>query len=240
MDELESVIAESVDTGIYSSITSTSHFENPFVGNEEQLTPDLKVAVTVTVKGAHMHIPDTGVELDIPAGAVRHKQLIEMTIIPFDKQFAPIANFSSNSSVVVELLPNKAIFRLPVHLKLPHCLQLKTNYKEIKNPVKVFVSHHEAGPPVWEEDASAKCTLEEDHCVIHLKRFCWVKYEINDKIVVAKRLKVFTAGKSLHANDCIAEIEVGYHMDLPGREEVHLLFMAVIPNKFIDFEINVC
>lgn len=79
-----------------------------------------------------------------------------------------------------------------------------------------------SGPPVWKEDLSAKCTLEEDHCVIRLKHFCWVKYEINDKIVVAKRLKVFTAGKSIHPNDSIAEIEVGYHMDLPGRAEVHV------------------
>ncbi|XP_071843633.1 uncharacterized protein [Apostichopus japonicus] len=220
MDELESVIAESVDTGICSSSSiSTSHFENLGVANGEQLNPDLKVAVTLTVKGAHMHIPDTGVELDIPAGAVRHKQLIEMTIIPFDKQFASIENFSSNSSVVVELLPNKARFSSPVHLKLPHCLQLKKNYKEIKNHVKVFVSHHEEGPPVWKEDSSAKCTLEENHCVIRLKQFCWVKFEINDKIVVAKRIKVFTAGKRLLANESIAEMEVGYYMDLPGRAE---------------------
>lgn len=78
--------------------------------------------------------------------------------------------------------------------------------------------------PFWKELPDAKYELKADHCVIYLTSFCWVKYEIDNKIVVAKRIKVYTATRGMEQNDQIAEVEVGYFIDIPGRAEVTLLF----------------
>lgn len=90
-----------------------------------------------------MRILDTGIELAIPPNAVKGYQYIEMSVIPFGTLDEPISTFSSNSSVIVELLPNKTIFSTPVRLSLPHCLKLKKGCR--KNSVKVYLSHHEKG-----------------------------------------------------------------------------------------------
>lgn len=123
----------------------TDLFFRPHLLHTGQLNTEFKVAVTVASKGANMHIPDTGVELDIPTGATQGKVLIEMIILPFDKLDAPVSTFSSNSSVAVELLPNKMEFQRPVRLTLPHCLKLTKNYQKTKHQVQVYVSYHETG-----------------------------------------------------------------------------------------------
>ncbi|PIK51570.1 hypothetical protein BSL78_11532 [Apostichopus japonicus] len=228
-DETQSVITKSTDSG-RGSMHSGLEYQESLTLNGRQLYTELKVAVTVASKGANMHIPDTGVELDIPTGATRGKVFIEMIILPFDKLDAPVSTFSRNSSVAVELLPNKMEFQRPVRLILPHCLKLTKNYKKTKHQVQVYVSHHLTGPPIWEEDSNAKYVLDETSCVIFLKSFCWVKYEVNNKIVEAKRIRVYTAGNRLkYTGDTLAEIEVGYHWDLPNAREN----LSVNDNMFV-------
>lgn len=78
--------------------------------------------------------------------------------------------------------------------------------------------------PFWEELPDAKYELKADHCVIYLTSFCWVKYEIKNEVVEAKRIKVYTATRGMGQNDQIAEVEVGYFIDMPGRAEVTPLF----------------
>lgn len=90
-----------------------------------------------------MRILDTGIELAIPANALKGYQYIEMSVISFETLDEPISTFSSNSSVIVELLPNKTTFSTPVRLSLPHCLKLRKGYS--KDSVTVYLSHHEKG-----------------------------------------------------------------------------------------------
>lgn len=90
-----------------------------------------------------MRILDTGIELTILPYAVKGYQYIEMSVVPFGTLDEPISTFSSNSSVIVELLPNRATFSTPVRLSLPHCLKLKKGFS--KRSVKVYLSHHEKG-----------------------------------------------------------------------------------------------
>lgn len=103
----------------------------------------LKVSETVSNKGTTMRILDTGIELYIPPNAFQGYRYIEMSVVPFGTLDEPISSFSSNSSVIVELLPNRATLKTPVRLSLPHCLKLKKGYS--KDTVKVYLSHHEKG-----------------------------------------------------------------------------------------------
>lgn len=93
-----------------------------------------------------MLIPDTGVELNVPGGSLLSRQLIEIKIIDFDNDcFDALFSLDRNSSVAVQLLPNKSILRWPARLRLPHCLRLKANFQELKTPVKIYRSEHAPG-----------------------------------------------------------------------------------------------
>lgn len=112
----------------------------------DQICPELKVAVTVSSKGTQMLIPDTGVELYVPGGSLLSRQLIELKVIDFDNdKFDALFSLDSNSSVAVQLLPNKATLRWPARLRLPHCLRLKANFHELKSHVKIYRSEHAPG-----------------------------------------------------------------------------------------------
>lgn len=74
--------------------------------------------------------------------------------------------------------------------------------------------------PNWDVSTDTECKLEKDHCVIPLKKFCWITCIVDDKVVTAKRLKIFTAGRDLELSDRVSEVEVGYFPDLPGSGEV--------------------
>lgn len=103
----------------------------------------LKVAETVSGKGTTMIIVDTDIKLTIPSGAFKGYRYIELSVVPFVRPYESAFNFSKNSSVVLELLPNKATFSKPVKLTIPHCFKLRPNFK--KDSVKVYLSHHETG-----------------------------------------------------------------------------------------------
>lgn len=55
----------------------------------------------------------------------------------------PSITFTSHSSLVVEILPNKFVLQRPAQLVIPHCLLLKE--KEEKPRAKIFMSHHDEG-----------------------------------------------------------------------------------------------
>ncbi|XP_071843390.1 uncharacterized protein [Apostichopus japonicus] len=111
--------------------TSDSYVETP-----------LSVQAEVDKEGRILEIPGTGVTLDIPPGAIDGKCLIEMKIISNYIQEESKSSFTSNTTVVVELLPDNLELHHPAKLTLPHCLKLK-------NPVEckalVFSSHHAQG-----------------------------------------------------------------------------------------------
>lgn len=106
---------------------------------------ELQVSLVVSQDGGKLKIPGSNISLDIPPGAMQEKREIQMKIIPhcLDPGGDPIS-FSSNSSVVVELLPNKLQFQKTVHLRLPHCLHLNDKYNSLKD-AKVLISHHDKG-----------------------------------------------------------------------------------------------
>lgn len=83
--------------------------------------------------------------MDIPAHSlpeeVDHCNIC-MKIIPPDVSDWSVTDLVSNSSVVVELLPNNLGFQQPFTLTLPHCLQLK---KGAQHKATIFVSHHNEG-----------------------------------------------------------------------------------------------
>ncbi|PIK48488.1 hypothetical protein BSL78_14637 [Apostichopus japonicus] len=142
-----------------------------------------------------------------------------MKIIPQPCDAQDALKFERNSVVVVELLPNNCRFQCPVSLTLPHCLQLKEEYE--RNSIDVLISHHDEGfKPKWELLHDARFNLCKENCTISLKSFCWVTYEIHDKIVEAKRIKLYTAGKKMRLKDRITKVEVGFYPDLPGSGKI--------------------
>ncbi|KAJ8034681.1 Protein NLRC5 [Holothuria leucospilota] len=188
----------------------------------------LEAAETISSKGGSVEIPDTGVKMDIPTHAlpeVVDQCNICMKIIPPDVSDWSVTDLVSNSSVVVELLPNNLSFQQPFTLTLPHCLQLK---KGVQHKAKIFVSHHEEGTyPRWEEKTDALYELTDKTCTIWLNSFCWVKYVIDGKTVEAQRVQVFAGGRHMLPSDTVYETEVGFFPDTPGGGEE-------IPFEFID------
>lgn len=53
-----------------------------------------------------------------------------------------------------------------------------------------------------------------------MKKFCWVTFRINNEIVEAKRLKIFTGGDKIMDTDSDSTVHVGYCNDVPGNEDV--------------------
>ncbi|XP_071851441.1 uncharacterized protein [Apostichopus japonicus] len=177
----------------------------------------LKMELWINKDGGVLELPDTGVSLDIPPGALEKDQLIHMRIIPYNFQGDSDLSFSSNLSVVVELLPSNLKLLKPVNLTLPHCLVLK---KGCEWKAKIYSSHHEEGnQPVWRPQPDTPYVLTERNCVIKLKNFSWEKFDIGDEIVEGKRIVLYAA-KDLSSSESITQIHVGYYLDLPGGEKI--------------------
>lgn len=79
-------------------------------------------------------------------------------------------------------------------------------------------------PSYWEEQHTVSYTLDDAACIIHLDKLCCLKYFIDDKIVTAKIIRVYTAAKKVDKKDEFAEVEVGYFPDIPGGGEVSKLY----------------
>lgn len=74
--------------------------------------------------------------------------------------------------------------------------------------------------PEWEEKTHLSYHLEDTACIILLDRLCWVKFSVDDEIVKAKKLIVYTALRKLQPQDEFAEIHIGYYLDLPDQIKV--------------------
>ncbi|XP_071839486.1 uncharacterized protein [Apostichopus japonicus] len=177
----------------------------------------LQMELRINKDGGVLKLPGTGVSLEIPPGALEKDQLIQMRIIPYNFQGDSDLSFSSNSSVVVELLPSHLKLLKPVILTLPHCLVLK---KGCEWKAKIYSSHHEEGnQPVWRPQPDTPYVLRERNCVIKLKNFSWEKFDIGDEIVEGKHIVLYAA-KDLSSSESITQIHVGYYLELPGGEEI--------------------
>ncbi|PIK58768.1 hypothetical protein BSL78_04289, partial [Apostichopus japonicus] len=166
--------------------------------------------------GGVLELPDTGVSLEIPPGALEKDQLIQMRIIPYNFLGDSDLSFSSNSSVVVELLPSNLKLLKPVKLTLPHCFVLK---KGCEWKAKIYTSHHEEGTqPLWRPQPDTPYVLTERNCVINLKHFSWERFNISEEIVEGKRIVLYAA-KDLSSSESITHIHVGYYLAQPGGEK---------------------
>ncbi|XP_071843341.1 uncharacterized protein [Apostichopus japonicus] len=176
----------------------------------------LSVQAVVDKAGRILEIPGTGVRLDIPPGAIDRKCLIQMKIIPNYIQEESKSSFTSNTTVVVELLPDNLKLHHRAKLTLPHCLKLK-------NPVEckalVFSSHHDQGAqPMWRPKQHALYQLNETNCIIWVESFSWETCQIDDKDVLYKRIQVYAACSDWHSH--FTNMELGYYIDVPGKKEI--------------------
>ncbi|PIK33892.1 hypothetical protein BSL78_29287, partial [Apostichopus japonicus] len=127
-----------VSIRIPGRMSATSSSLKPISDNLPSNT--LQMELWINKDGGVLELPDTGVSLEIPPGALEKDQLIQMRIIPYNFQGDSDLSFSSNSSLVVELLPSNLKLLKPAKLTLPHCLVLK---KGCEWKAKIYSSHHE-------------------------------------------------------------------------------------------------
>ncbi|XP_071843397.1 uncharacterized protein [Apostichopus japonicus] len=193
------------------------------------LDTSLSIQSLVNKEGGILEIPGTGVRLEIPCGAIEQECLIQMRIIPISFQEESKPSFTSNSTVVVELLPDNLKLHHLAKLTLPHCLQLK-NTGERK--AMVYSSHHAKGcKPMWRPKPNVLYQLNETNCVIWVESFSWETCEIDGKIVEFKKIQVYAAG-NLNPLSKIIPIHVGFYPKLPGERPNNLRILEEIPFLF--------
>ncbi|XP_071842509.1 uncharacterized protein [Apostichopus japonicus] len=193
------------------------------------LDTSLSIQSLVNKEGGILEIPGTGVKLEIPCGAIEQECLIQMRIIPISFQEESKSSFTSNSTVVVELLPDNLKLHQLAKLTLPHCLQLK-NTGERK--AMVYSSHHAKGSkPMWRPKPNVLYQLNDTNCVIWIESFSWETCEIDGKIVEFKKIQVYAAG-NLNPLSKIIPIHVGFYPKLPGERPNNLQILEEIPFIF--------
>ncbi|XP_071844106.1 uncharacterized protein [Apostichopus japonicus] len=207
------------DKGKFEEGSVTSADEVPIhtgenIKKHEGDSRSMRAESIIGTYGGTLDIQNTGVNLKIPPGALQRDYCIQMRIIPHHETEL---SFASNSSVVVELLPNNVKLLIPATLTLPHCLVLK---KKCERKAKVYSSHHKKGTrPQWEEEINTQCELAYQNCVMRLNNFCWKKVKIGDDIVEAKRIVLFAAQR-FSSTKYVTFLDVGYYWQLPGCREV--------------------
>ncbi|XP_071835191.1 uncharacterized protein [Apostichopus japonicus] len=193
------------------------------------LDTSLSTQSLVNKKGGILEIPGTGVRLEIPSGAIEQECLIQMRIIPISFQKDSKSSFTSNSTVVVELLPNNLKLHQLAKLTLPHCLQLK-NTGERK--AMVYSSHHAKGSkPMWRPKPNHLYQLNDTNCVIWIESFSWETCQIDDRNVEYKKIQVYAAC-NLDPLPEIIPICVGFYPKLPGERPNEMLILKEIPFLF--------
>ncbi|XP_071843563.1 netrin receptor UNC5B-like [Apostichopus japonicus] len=180
--------------------------------------------------GGTLEIPNTGVSLKIPPGALRRDYFIRMRIISHHYLDETELSFASNSSVVVELLPNNVKLLIPATLTLPHCLVLKgkCGWK-----AKVYSSHHKQGnQPQWEEEINTQCDVSNETCAMQLYNFSWRKVRLGDDIVEAKRIILYAAMRPSIENEIF--LDIGYYWQLPSCREFPKLNSVIVLHRIPD------
>ncbi|XP_071842536.1 uncharacterized protein [Apostichopus japonicus] len=193
------------------------------------LDTSLSIQSLVNKEGGILEIPGTDVRLEIPCGAIEQECLIQMRIIPISFQEESKSSFTSNSTVVVELLPDNLKLHQLAKLTLPHCLQLK---KTGERKAMVYSSHHAKGSkPMWRPKPNVLYQLNDTNCVIWIKSFSWETYEIDGKIVEFKQIQVYAAHNQNPLSKIIP-IHVGFYPKLPGERPNNLRILEEIPFLF--------
>lgn len=77
--------------------------------------------------------------------------------------------------------------------------------------------------PLWEDvTRTLDYTLSECSCEIKIKRFGWIKYTLRGTQVQAKKLQLYALGEHCDRDAKYVTIDVGYHLNLPGHEDVRM------------------
>ncbi|XP_071842849.1 uncharacterized protein [Apostichopus japonicus] len=183
----------------------------------------------VNMKGGILEIPGTGVRLEIPTGAIEQECLIQMRIIPISFQEESESSFTSNSTVVVELLPDNLKLHQLAKLTLPHCLQFKNTGGR---KAMVYSSHHAKGSkPMWRPKPNVLYQVNDTNCVIWIESFSWETCQIDGKYVEFKQIQVYAA-RNLNPLSKIIPIHVGFYPKLPGERPNNLQILEEIPFLF--------
>ncbi|XP_071844105.1 uncharacterized protein [Apostichopus japonicus] len=212
------------EEGIVTSADQVSIRTSENIKKDEGDSRSMRAESKIGKDGGTLDIQNTGVSLQIPPGALRFDYFVQMRIIPHHYLDETELSFASNSSVVVELLPNNVMLLKPATLTLPHCLVLE---KKCGWKAKVYSSHHKEGnQPQWEEEQNAQCDVTYETCVMQFYNFSWKKVQIGDDKVEAKRIMLYAAMRSSIENEIF--LDIGYYWQLPSCRDILNLNHAVV------------
>lgn len=74
--------------------------------------------------------------------------------------------------------------------------------------------------PEWKLESDVQYTLNDESCAIRITSFCWIKVEVDEELVEAKKIQVFAKIPELIRTDNASQFIIGFYWDLPEYREV--------------------
>ncbi|XP_071034968.1 netrin receptor UNC5C isoform X2 [Parasteatoda tepidariorum] len=129
---------------------------------------DLTVWASLTKAGGRITLPDTGISLTIPRGAVRKSASVYLAVLRDDKDRPNLSDKETILSPIVQFGPPDVHFTKPVILSLPHCAHIET-------PDKWSIHIYNSETPTAEEESPAwKNLVTVGQETINTPLFCQV------------------------------------------------------------------
>ncbi|XP_055933878.1 netrin receptor UNC5C-like isoform X5 [Argiope bruennichi] len=144
-----SEVNSSVSSGRGSAYGASCNNSAASVALPPNVDSDLTVWASVTKAGGRITLPDTGISLTIPRGAIRKGSVsLYLAILRDDKDRPNLSDKETILSPVVQCGPPDLTFTKPLILSLPHCAVLDS-------PEKWTISIFSSDPPSAEEESPA-------------------------------------------------------------------------------------
>ncbi|GFQ82383.1 netrin receptor UNC5B, partial [Trichonephila clavata] len=144
-----SEVNSSVSSGRGSAYGASCNNSAASVALPPNVDSDLTVWASVTKAGGRITLPDTGISLTIPRGAIRKGSVsLYLAILRDDKDRPNLSDKETILSPVVQCGPPDLSFTKPLILSLPHCAV-------VDSPEKWTISIFSSDPPSAEDESPA-------------------------------------------------------------------------------------
>lgn len=195
----------------FVSDASTCHNSADSVALPSNVDPECAVWATISKSGGRVILPDSGISLTVPPGAIRKGNVsVYLALLCDDKDRPKISDKETILSAVVQCGPPDLVFSKPVILSLPHCAVLDPPHKW---SIHVFNSESldEDDSPIWNNlvtlgqetiNTPLFCQLDAGHCHLvteQLGRFALVGESVEGQKAI-KSLALAAFAPAFHSS----------------------------------------
>ncbi|GIY41462.1 netrin receptor UNC5B [Caerostris extrusa] len=255
-----SEVNSSVSSGRGSAYGVSCNNSAASVALPPNVDSDLTVWASVTKAGGRITLPDTGISLTIPRGAIRKGSVsLYLALLRDDKDRPNLSDKETILSPVVQCGPPDLSFTKPLILSLPHCGVVDT-------PEKWTISIFSSDPPSVEDESPAWknlvtvgqetivtplfCQVDSHHCHLmteQLGRFAIVG-ESNHGQKAVKSIALAAFAPAFHSTTdytirvyCIEDTKAAIQGMLQVEEKLHgSLLDAPKSMLLVDGGANLC